>query len=165
MIRHAREGDCRNLAALSIQVWLHTYARDGVRADISKYVLSTFTESHFDGLLQNPDYRILVYTEGEHLLGYIAVNLTSHYRDESNGYEVETLYVQEHFHGKGIGKKLLAEIRSQFGGRYWLSTWVHNDPAIGFYKKQGFRDIGEVFFQLGGEQHENRVLAYFDSQY
>ncbi len=34
MIRSAKKDDCLNLAALSIQVWLHTYAPEGITAEI-----------------------------------------------------------------------------------------------------------------------------------
>jgi hypothetical protein len=35
MIRNAKKTDSINLAALSIQVWLHTYATEGIRKEIS----------------------------------------------------------------------------------------------------------------------------------
>ncbi len=160
MIRKANKEDCLNLTALSIQVWLHSYARSGIRNKISRYALSTFTEQHFNKLLDDSKYRTLVFTEENHLIGYIIVNLKSYYQDKSNGYEIDTLYVQEHFHGKGIGRKLLLEIKKRFGQKFWLSTWIKNENAIGFYKHIGFKDIGQKFFKLEDELHENRVLAF-----
>ena len=159
MIREANKGDVLNLVALSIEVWLHTYAKDGIRNEISKHVLSTYTVKYFEELLGNPDYKILVAIENQHLVGYIVVNLVSFFESELNGYEVDTLYVQEHFHGKGVGRNLLSEVKAQFGSSLWISTWVQNKEAIGFYKYLGFKDIGSTQFDLEGEQHENRVLA------
>jgi len=160
MIRIANKNDCQNLAALSIQVWLHTYATDGIRKEISNYVLSTFTEQSFVDLIEAPNSEIYVYIKKENLLGFIVVNLESFFKQESNGYEICTFYVQEHFHGQGIGKNLLNEIKKNHGEIFWLSTWVHNTEAINFYKKYGFKDIGSVYFELGDELHENRVLSY-----
>jgi len=37
MIRQAEQRDCLDLAALSLQVWLHTYAMKGLRTQISQY--------------------------------------------------------------------------------------------------------------------------------
>ena len=159
MIRNATEKDSLNLAALSIQVWLHTYATAGLRQEISNYVLSTFTEHYFDKLLNSPNYRILVFIEKNHLVGYIMANLESVWENELNGYEIEKLYVHENFQGKGIGRVLLSEMATQYGGTFWLSTWEHNVKAIGFYKHLGFLDIGCKHFQLENESHENRVLA------
>ncbi len=160
MIREANKNDCINIAALSIQVWLHTYAIDGIRTEMSKYAICTFTEQYFSNLLSDNKYKILVYEKENHLLGYIIVNLESYFENDINRYEVEKLYVQEHFQGRGIGKKLLEEINIRFGSKYWLSTWVYNKKAIEFYKHLGFEDIGKIYFELEGEKHENRVLQF-----
>ncbi len=160
MIRKARKEDSINIAALSIQVWLHTYATDGIRRGISEFAIGTYTEQYFKELINNPDYRILVFIEEKHLVGYVMANLKSLWQDQSNGYEIDKLYVQEHFHGKGIGRRLISEMAARYGGRFWLSTWAHNWNAINFYKHMGFIDIGHKDFELEGELHENRVLAF-----
>ena len=161
MIRKANKTDSINLAALSIQVWLHTYASEGIRKEISSFALKTFTEEYFNNLLNDPNYRILVFIKENHLVGYILAHLDSFWQDQSNGYEVDKLYVQEHFQGKGIGRKLLSELAVRYGGTFWLSTWVHNEKAINFYKHFGFIDIGHTYFELDKDElHENRILAY-----
>ncbi|NQU66664.1 MAG: GNAT family N-acetyltransferase [Candidatus Marinimicrobia bacterium] len=160
MIRTAKQEDSTNLAALSIQVWLHTYAIDGIRIEISEFVMSNFTMKHFENLVSSPMRRTLVYILEDHLVGYIMINLESYWQDKSNGFEIEKFYIQEHFQGKGIGRKLLSEVSNLFGCSYWLSVWVHNVKAIEFYKHFGFRDSGRVEFVLGNESHENRVLVY-----
>ena len=159
MIRDAIEEDSINLAALSLQVWLHSYATDGLRQEISRYVLSTFTEQYFKVLLNNPSYRILVFVENNNLVGYVMANLQSVWEDTLNGYEIEKLYVQEHFQGKGIGRALLSEMAIRNGGAFWLSTWVHNKKAIGFYKHLGFVDRGFKDFEFEDESHKNQVVV------
>ncbi|WCE30928.1 GNAT family N-acetyltransferase [Vibrio sp. SCSIO 43137] len=158
MIREAKPTDCVDLAALSIQVWLHTYATDGVREKISRYVLNNFTEQQFLNFLNRPEIKVLVYIKDEHLVGFVTVDLTSEYESEGNGYEISTLYVSEHFHGMGIGRQLLCKVQAQFGLPFWLSTWEGNVNAIGFYHKLGFKMIGEVNFDLDGEFYNNHVL-------
>ncbi|OLQ87900.1 hypothetical protein BIY21_16520 [Vibrio ponticus] len=160
MIRKAKPSDCLDLAALSLQVWLNTYATQGLRAKISHYALSTFTEHHFQQLLNNPDCQIWVYLREEHLVGFIAVDLASHFNLENHGYEITTLYVSEHFQHQGIGRKLIDEIKAQYGASFWLSTWVNNQKASDFYRKLGFYHVGNLSFDLDGELHENHVLAY-----
>ena len=159
MIREANEGDCINLAALSLQVWLQTYSIDGIRTENSMYALSTFTEKHFKELLGKQNYRLLVYVDGIYLRGYTLVNLESRFEGEENGFEIEKLYVQGPFQGKGIGRKLLLEVMARYGDRFWLYTWVRNE-SIAFYKKFGFKDIGQYSFEFGSEMIENRVLGF-----
>ena len=77
MIREAKESDCVNLAALSLEVWLTTYSIDGIRIENSKYALSTFTEDYFKALLNDPKYPLLVSIDGVYLRGFALINLES----------------------------------------------------------------------------------------
>ena len=163
MIRKANSGDCLNLAALSLQVWLHTYANEGIRDKISQYVLSTFTEYHFRQLLIKSNIEIWLYIKNDHLVGFIAIDLDATFKDSVNGFEIMTLYVSVHFQGQGIGRKLLQYVNAEHGSNYWLSTWVKNYKAISFYHDLGFEVIGELSFELEGELHSNPVLAYTES--
>ena len=159
MIREANKSDCINLAALSLEVWLQTYSIDGIRTENSKYALSTFTEEHFEKLLYEPKYKLLVFVEGIYLRGYTLINLDSQFKSEENGFEIEKLYVQGSFQGQGIGQSLLSEIKIRYGSSFWLYTWIRN-KSINFYKKFGFRDIGQYNFKFGNDIIENRVLVY-----
>ncbi|MEH6532839.1 MAG: N-acetyltransferase [Photobacterium frigidiphilum] len=159
MIRKAMLSDCLDLAALSLQVWLHTYATQGVRAQISRFALSTFTEHHFQQLLANSTNEVWLYENDEHLVGYVVVDLLSHFNDATHGYEVTTLYISEHFQGQGIGRQLLEHITAQHGLPFWLSTWVNNQKAIEFYRYLGYQIIGELNFDLDGELHKNHVFS------
>lgn len=162
MIRKALKSDCLDLAVLSLQVWLHTYATKGVRFQISQYALSTFTEEYFVKLLEREFVDIRVFEEDSHLIGFIVADLNSNFEGHS-GYEIVTLYVSQHFHGKGVGRRLLKEIEKVHGSPFWLSTWVNNHGAIGFYNKLGFNIVGELNFNLEGELHRNHVLVYSDT--
>ena len=159
MIREANVSDILNLRVLCTQVWLHSYAKDGIRDEISHFILNTFTTEYFEERLNKSKYKIFVYEIDKHLVGCVIVNLKSTFENKTNGYEIDTLYVQEHFQGQGLGKEMLLKMAKYFGDTYWLSTWVYNLSAISFYKYLGFEDIGKIMFHLGDELHENRVLV------
>ena len=163
MIRSANESDCINLAALSLEVWLQTYAVDGINSNISQYALATFTEQHFKEYLHNKKYQLLVSIEDNYLRGYALVNFDSTSQLGDHGFEIEKLYVHSAFQGRAIGRSLLQEVEMQYGVKFWLYTWVRNE-SIGFYKKYGFEDIGQYDFEFGNEIIENRVLAYSSDQ-
>ena len=163
MIREANESDSANLAALSLEVWLQTYSMDGIRTESSEHAIATFTTNQFKQLLREAKYKILVFYEAIYLRGYALVNLDSHYESEENGFEIERLYVHKPFQGQGIGRNLLFEIKARYGGCFWLYTWTRN-KSIAFYKKFGFKDIGQYNFKLGNDTIENRVLCYNDTQ-
>ncbi len=159
MMREATESDCINLTALSLEVWFQTYSIDGIRSENSKFALSSFTEKHFKKILHDSKYKLLVFTEGIYLRGYILVNFKSQFGSKKNGFEIEKLYVHGPFQGKGIGQKLLLEIKDRYGSQFWLYTWVRNKSIV-FYKKFGFKDIGQYDFKLGNDVIENRVMVY-----
>jgi len=165
LLRPAQAGDARNLAALSIQVWLHTYATEGIRDALATFVLAEFTEAKLRQRIQDPQRRLFVAEDAGHLVGYAELDLEAP-REDVPGIQVEltTLYVQEHFGGKGIGTRLLAacaqEARQRCGHPgLWLSVYHRNERAMAFYRKQGFSERGSFHFEFGGERHLNLVLA------
>ncbi len=159
-IRELAEKDCENLTALSIYVWLHTYAKEGIRDKISKFVLSNFTTDKFKEIVKSPTKKGFVVMSNQHIVGVVVVNLKSKYENSTEfGYEIETLYVHPSFQRNGVGKLLLKYLRNNVGEKSWLTTWVHNHKAIEFYKKNGYKLVGEAEFNLLDEIHANYVLS------
>lgn len=101
-IRPAVPSDALKLAALSIQVWLDTYAVQGLRQEYAEYALSTFTETYFISLLQQEEISIYIATHQGAIQGYIQANRHSRYHQQDLGFEVERLYVLGRFQGCGI---------------------------------------------------------------
>ena len=159
MIREAKESDCINLAALSMEVWLTTYSMEGIRRENSDYLLSVFTETHFKGLLANERYKLWVWVEGIYLRGYVLIDFDSRFGNGDHGFEIQRLYVHSPFQHQGIGQNLFDHVKNRHGDRFWLYTWVKN-KSIGFYKKQGLVEVGRYEFLLGDEVIENLVLAH-----
>ena len=158
MIREATPDDCVNLAVLSIKVWLTTYATDGIRKEYSQHVLATFSEDYFLNLLVNPNYELLVSVHDGVLQGFVLVNLGSRFKNDSYGFEIEKLYVDDIFSRKGLGRKLLKEVALKFGSRFWLYTWVEN-ASNGFYQHLGFSRVGRITLDFHGLVVENHVYS------
>jgi diamine N-acetyltransferase len=94
----------------------------------------------------------------DNLLGYLRINLKAQCK-EATGYEIVTFYVQEYFQNKGVGKALLNFVWEIYGSSCWLTTWIHNTPAISFYEHLGFKKVGYTYFNLDNEKHKNHILA------
>ena len=104
VLRDAVLSDAENLAALSIQVWLHTYAKAGIRNVFARYVLTRFTAERLAGEIRNKAKQIVVAEVAGHLVGYVQLRFDAHCPVRKIVLpEVETLYVQEHFVGQGLG--------------------------------------------------------------
>jgi diamine N-acetyltransferase len=69
IIRKARVEDARNLTVLKQQVWISTYAEEGIRNEFSQYVLAEFTSEQIAGKLGDPRFETWIAMNGEHLVG------------------------------------------------------------------------------------------------
>ena len=162
-IRTGQLADAERLAVLSTQVWLHTYCTDGINSDIAQYVLSELTTERWSLRLQDPQVRILVAERGDFLVGFAAVSFGAPCPSgASSSVELQTLYVQAHCMGQGIGKRLLESAEStalqQCASPLWLTVNAQNARAIAFYARQGYAKVGSTYFVLGQGRHENHVL-------
>ena len=52
----------------------------------------------------------------------------------------------------------LDEARLARCGAVWLGVWERNDRAQAFYRKWGFRDVGEKTFTVGEDVQRDRVM-------
>ena len=164
LVRQGQLGEAEGLAALAIKVWLHTYATAGVSSTLARYVLSEFTAEKFQTRLSDASSTVLVAEIDKNLVGF-AIAATGTACPVNTGAKVElaTLYVQEHFVGKGVGSSLLqqAELwaRQRADSSIWLTVNSKNFRAKAFYAKHGYTTLGLTFFRLGHEDHENLVLV------
>lgn len=163
-IRQGTSADAECLAALAIQVWLHTYAAEGIREAIARYVLYELTAEKFARILADTASPLLVAEVNQHLVGYALIKFGAQGPSTSSVTEVASLYVQEHFARRGIGSALVRAAQNEALRRVgspsvWLTVNARNANAIAFYRRLGFAYRGVSYFDLGGEKHENHVLV------
>jgi GNAT superfamily N-acetyltransferase len=148
-----------------MQVFLDTYATDGIRPALAREVLSSYSQANFNEAIANPRARVVVAEHNSHMVGFAHVTLFARQELAPSGVQAELLrlYVQEPFTGLKVGTKLLAEAENLAASAgatvMWLTPWVHNHRALVFYARRGYRDFGLTYFTFEGESHENRVLA------
>lgn len=156
--------DAGNLAVLKQQVWIATYAKEGIRKEFSDYVLSAFTVENISNSLASTNKNTLIAVDGIHLMGCVDVDFHPQHFNLPPEPEITVLYVLERFCGTGIGKLLLdnaiTEIKERGYHRTWLTVYHENERALKFYKKYGFHESGETFFHMGGYRYKNIVMSY-----
>ena len=163
IIRTARVDDAACIAVLATQVWLHTYATQGISAVISHYTRTQLIPEKYLALLDDPLARLWVAELDGYLIGFAVVKFDASCPVHAPvSAELQTLYVQEHFVGQGVGRQLLwvAEdmARTQTGLPLWLTVNVHNARAIGFYRRHGYSERGTSDFVMGDQRYENHVF-------
>ena len=165
--RNATVSDAIRLAALSIEVWLNTYAKAGISDVFAKYVLQRFTPHSFEQMITDRAKQIMLAEQDGHLLGYIVIDYESAKPESldalTTATEISTLYVRTRHAGCGIGSALMQQAREAVAarniGHIWLSVLHDNFPALNFYRQQGLQRQGTIWFELPGERHENYVLT------
>jgi diamine N-acetyltransferase len=163
IIRAGRVDDAACIAVLATQVWLHTYATKGISAEISHYTRNQLIPETYLSLLNDPLARLWVAELDGYLIGFMVVKfgVPCPVRSSASA-ELQTLYVQEHFVGQGVGRQLLwvAEemARSQSDMPLWLTVNAENVRAVGFYEHHGYTQQGTSDFILGHQRHKNDVF-------
>jgi len=164
-LRRAVAEDSLCLSVLAMQVFLDTYATEGIRPALAREVLSSYSQANFSQAIADPRAQVVVAQNKGHMVGFAHVTLFAHHELAPSGVQAELLrlYVQEPFTGVKVGTKLLAEAENLAASAgatvMWLTPWVHNHRALAFYARRGYRDCGLTCFTFEGESHENRLLA------
>jgi diamine N-acetyltransferase len=163
--RAARPDDALCLGVLSTQVFLDTYATQGIRRAVASEVLALHSVAVYEALLADADVTILVAECAGHLIGFSQV------RDGAGdpqvpaaaASELRRLYVQEPFTGRGIGRDLLRQAEKAAAARgaemLWLTAWEGNERALQFYPRCGYEDLGATVYTIEGEDYPNRVFG------
>lgn len=157
-IRRAKTSDASSLAAISIEVWVSTYLRNGVNRFFADYALDAFTSANFEALITDPRETLWVSENTGGIDGF--ARLTADKAAPVSGcsdVELTTLYVQPRHKGKGVGSALL---QRTLPFNPWLATNAENTPAIGFYLAQGFERVGETHFEIADQAYLNHVFSY-----
>lgn len=135
----------------------------------SKEVMNSYLEEAFDRNrmlfeLSNKNSHFYFAFANNQLAGYLKINIDDAQCDlkDKNGLEIERIYVKDQFKRNGIGIKLInigiekaIVYKKEF---VWLGVWEKNKTAIGFYKKNGFVEIGTHSFRMGDEMQNDYIM-------
>ncbi|WP_405109679.1 GNAT family N-acetyltransferase [Phaeobacter sp. BS52] len=163
-LRVAELADASSLAALSVEVWVATYLREGVGDAFADYVLQEYTPARMRAVIAAPTSHIIVSQNRMGIDGYIRVDMGAPAPVVGGpDVEIRTLYVQPRHQGRGIGAALLraglAHCAEEGVARVWLASNAENTPAKAFYLSQGFERVGETQFIINDQSYLNDVFA------
>ena len=130
--RMAVQGDALCLSVLATQVFLDTYATQGIRPAIAREARHYLSEEAFAALLADPRRGFLVAERADHLLGFAQLTHGQTHPllpPGAQAAELSRLYVQRPFLGRGIGKELLARAETLAAGIKGAGFTVNFGPV------------------------------------
>lgn len=151
----ALHADLKELQSLSRRTFSDAFAADNTEENMQAFLDSAFSEEKLKQELSETESEFYLARQKNSFIGYLKVNfgLAQTELKESNGMEIERIYVLKEFIGKGLGRalleKALAIAKSRKAEYLWLGVWEKNSRAIGFYQKNGFIPIGIHPFPVG----------------
>ena len=164
-LRPAAPDDAATIAALAMQVFLDTYAAEGVRPDLAREAFAEYSADAFAARLLEPARAFELAERGSGLIGFAEILLVALPAPAGKvaGAELVRLYVQPAFQGRGVGRNLLRSAESAATARglpaLWLTAWEGNHRASRFYAANGYSDIGATTYTFEGKTYANRVFA------
>lgn len=163
-IEIVKKEDIKNIATLVFYVWVDTYTSEGMEDELSNYLWKELSPKNFSkriSALQREMYKIVI---KDHIVGFMEINYESPTEyDLQNKCEIEKIYIHKKYQNVGLGSKLIrftnSLCREKGINKYWLSVYEKNVNAINFYQKHAFKNIGEIYFEIGSGKHKNFVLS------
>jgi ribosomal protein S18 acetylase RimI-like enzyme len=165
-VRLATPDDAHLLARLGARLFADTFGPANDPDDMRNYLGHAFSiESVREVLADAKRVSFIVEDAGVAPIGYATMARDS----RSNGVtgerpaEVQRIYADHAWHGRGIGAALMraciAQARAWHADELWLAVWERNPRAIAFYEKTGFRAVGRQTFQLGRDVQHDIVMS------
>lgn len=155
------------LAELGRQTFYDTFAAQNTPEDMRHYLEATFSQEKQLAELQDPDTLFLLAQTQQYLVGYAKLHIGSTLgleqgKTPDGRLEVERLYVREDWIGTGLGAMLMRrtmdEARARNCRAIVLGVWERNEHALAFYKRFGFKKIGQHEFKLGADVQTDLIL-------
>lgn len=164
-IRRARLEDALRAGVLATQVFLDTYATEGIRQDIASEVLGGYSPEALARRIADPRREFHLAEQGDALIGFVdlLIDAPCPIPVDAPSSEMARLYVQRPFQRQGIGAMLLRHAESVATAArsrtLWLTAWAGNGQALSFYRAMGYHDAGRVEHVIEGRPYENRVFV------
>ncbi len=156
--------DLPALQKLSRQTFTETFADSNTEEDMQQYLSESFSTAKLGTELGNEGSVFYGAESGNEMIGYLKVNFGDAQTElkDSEGMEIERIYVIRHFLGKKVGPMLYdkaVEMAMSKGLRYvWLGVWEENARAMSFYKKNGFVEFDRHIFKLGSDEQTDIMM-------
>ncbi len=145
------------LREISMQTYRDTFADSNSETVMQQYFATAMTTQKLLQEFETQGSTFYFLSLDNKVVAFLKVNEGLAQSDNvgENSLEIERFYVRKHYLRQGLGGILMnfaCDIAKQSAKSFiWLGVWEGNFSAIDFYKKQGFYQIGEHPYDMGGD--------------
>ena len=165
-LRPCVPGDEVSLALIGQATFLETFAGILGGKDIVAHCAQAHSAEMYRAWLADPNYALWLVesSPGNAPVGFMVVAPPQlPLSDTAGDLELKRIYLLGKFQGGGLGKRLVAAAvaHSIAAGakRLLLGVYAHNQPAIEFYERAGFRKLGTRKFDVGGKEYDDNIMG------
>lgn len=159
--------DVAELSAFASRAFADTFAGMYRQADLDAFLDRVMSPSAFAAEIADPRKRLrLARDDAGQLCGYVKLGpcdlpLPDGEPPRDRIIELKQLYLADHCKGSGLADMLVdwAHDHARAIGcpAIYLSVWVENHRARGFYARHGYAEIGRNPFRVGDQIDDDRV--------
>jgi len=155
---HFRPGtpaDATLLSELGWRTFDQTFAAYNKPEDMEAFHATMYTPALQAAELADPSTEFIIVEASGEAVAYLKLKSGAAPAaiKANNPLQVDRLYILQEWTGKGLGDQLmklsLEKAKENGHDVVWLTVWEHNERAMRFYHKYGFREVGELQFILG----------------
>jgi len=148
-IRNASENEIEIIQQLAELTWWPTYSPILEKAQIQYMLSHIYSVQAIRRVMKEKSQQFILISENGVDLGFASYGPWS---EDPASWKIFKLYVLPNNQGKGLGRKMIAEIvkRAILDGKTYLILNVNrNNPALAFYRKSGFEVLRNEDIPIG----------------
>jgi len=170
----------RNLASMSLKIepigseelfllekicrktFYDTFHKQNTKEDMELFLDSSFNTAVLRFELSQPFNHFFFAKMDDEIVAYLQLSTARSLELVGAVLEISRIYVLQESIGAGIGKALM-EFAFSFARQMnksivFLGVWEHNEKAISFYKRFGFKKFGEHIFMVGKDAQTDWLM-------
>lgn len=164
----AKIGHASILEKVGREAFLTGHGKSQPIENLEYYLANNYTAAAFekDISLSNNRYNIIYLNNVVVGFSNITLNASHEYISDKTVTKLDRIYLLKEVHGQNLGVKLLdfnVKLSKENGQKgMWLAVWTGNERAYNFYKKVGFKVIGNHNFKITEENSNPNYIMYLE---
>ncbi len=164
-IRTARASDNHLLAGIGAQTFREAFGPNNTPEDMAAYLARSFGPEKQAAELADPGTTFLIAEIQKEAVGYARLRegTAPDCICGARPVEIVRFYSVAAWIGCGVGAALMESClklaRQRGFDVVWLDVWERNAPAISFYRRWGFVEVGAQAFLLGADVQRDLLMA------